>query len=225
MLKVLIVEDDVNVSRLHTKFTEKVGGFEVIGIANSLEDAFDMVELLIPDLILLDVFFPLGSGLDFLRDIRGKGSHVDVILVTAAREAQTIQEAIHGGAFDYIIKPVIFERFKKSLHRFSDYRKELEQDTTFDQGSVDHLLDRNIDPTASKAEMPKGIDPITLKKISHILDEASESLTAEKVGRGIGASRNTARRYLDYLVSIGNLQVDMDYGTIGRPEKKFSKPT
>jgi response regulator of citrate/malate metabolism len=223
MLKVLIVEDDVNVSRLHVKFTEKMDGFEVIGIANDLDDAFDMVELFKPDLILLDIFFPFGSGLDFLRDIRGKGSQADVILITAAREAQSIQEAMHGGAFDYIVKPVIFERFKKSLQRFSDYRRELGQDTAFDQGCIDHLLDRGIETGKFKSELPKGIDSLTLEKVVNVLDNSSDSLTAEEVAHRIGASRNTGRRYLEYLVSIGSLKVDIDYGTIGRPEKKFSQ--
>ncbi|MCD8566865.1 MAG: hypothetical protein LRY50_00330 [Geovibrio sp.] len=40
---------------------------------------------------------------------------MDVILITAAKEVGSLQEALRGGAFDYLVKPVIFDRFKASL--------------------------------------------------------------------------------------------------------------
>ncbi|MCG8337510.1 MAG: response regulator [Proteobacteria bacterium] len=222
MLKVLIVEDDINVSRLHSRFAEKIEGFEVVGIANTLEDAKEMVQLLEPDLILLDVFFPVGTGLELLKEIREQDSQVDVILITAAREAQTFRQAIHGGAFDYIVKPVIFDRFKKAMERFRKFRQELKTDAAFDQEDIDELLEiKNDQPNTG--DVPKGIDPITLEKVKETLFNSKESLNAEEVGQLIGLSRNTARRYLEYLVSIDMIRVDLEYGTIGRPEKKFSR--
>ncbi len=61
-VRALIVEDDMRISELHQRFVEKLPDFEVIGIANSIADATDMVELLQPDLILLDLFFPEGTA-------------------------------------------------------------------------------------------------------------------------------------------------------------------
>lgn len=220
MIKVLIVEDDVDIANLHRRFTEKVEGFEVVGIANGLDDAFEMTEILKPNLVLLDLYFPEGSGMDFLWKIRGAGIRTDIILITAARDVEALQDAVRGGAFDYIVKPVVFDRFKKSLERFKGYEKEMHTDKTLEQGDIDHLLDRHSEAVLSH-DMPKGIDPITLKKIISVFEKMREAMSAEEVGKQIGASRNTARRYLEYLTGTGLLTVDIDYGTVGRPEKRF----
>ncbi len=65
MIKVLVVEDDIDIANLHRRFTEKIEGFEVVGIANGLEDAHEMVEILKPDLILLDLYLPEVRGWTF----------------------------------------------------------------------------------------------------------------------------------------------------------------
>ena len=63
---VLIVEDDPKIAEIHQHFTEKVEGFEVVGIAVSIADAEKMSQLLMPDLVLLDYYFPDGQGTDIL---------------------------------------------------------------------------------------------------------------------------------------------------------------
>jgi two-component system CitB family response regulator/two-component system response regulator DcuR len=221
MIKVLIVEDDINVSTLHRKFTEKVEGFEVVGIANSIEDAYEMADIFRPELILLDLYFPESSGMEFLWKLRQEGHQTDVILITASRDPNVLQEAVRGGAFDFIVKPVIFDRFKKSLEKFKTYKSEVCKVVSLEQDDVDSLLDRHVEHVEAVSEMPKGIDPITLKKVMKVFEKAQEALSAEEVGKLIGASRNTARRYLDYLTSNGFVEVDIDYGTVGRPEKRF----
>ena len=69
-LRVLIIDDDVRIAEIHRRYVEKIEGFEVVGIANSLEDAQSQLDVLEPDLLLLDIFFPEGSGLDFLKKAR-----------------------------------------------------------------------------------------------------------------------------------------------------------
>lgn len=219
-IRTVIVEDDIKISDLHRRFTEKVEGFEVVGIANSLEDGEAMVDILEPELVLLDLFFPEGSGMNLLKNLRQKGKSVDIILITAAKEVNTLQEALRGGAFDYIVKPVIFERFKSSLEKFAAYRLELSRNSVMEQQMIDQFIHRS-DP-AEETSPPKGIDPITLKKICAVFEENKKSgFSAEDVGKKIKASRNTARRYLEYLLSSGFLYADIDYGTVGRPERIF----
>lgn len=70
--------------------------------------------------------------------------------------------------------------------------------------------------------MPKGIDSVTLDKIRALFSGA-ESITADEAGERIGASRTTARRYLEYLISSGELQADLNYGTVGRPERCYKR--
>ena len=139
-LRIIIVEDDARIADLHRRFVERVEGFVVAGIAHGLADARDMAFVLEPDLILLDLYFPEGSGMDLLRDVRAKGLETDVILITAAREVGAVKEALRGGVFDYIIKPVIAARFTDCLEKFRAYRARLAGEDAVEQRDVDSLL-------------------------------------------------------------------------------------
>jgi len=223
-LTVLIVEDDVKISKIHSMFVERIEGFTVAGIANTLNDAKNMADILEPDVILLDLYFPEeGSGMDILYDLRSSGSPVDVILITAAKEAKSLQAAIRGGVFDYLIKPVVFERFEESLNGLKEHREEFENIENLDQHNVDNFFSKK--KTVEDADIvPKGIDMLTLKKIkSTFANEPENGCSAETVGELVGVSRSTARRYLEYLISTDYLFADQIYGTVGRPERKYFK--
>ena len=69
--------------------------------------------------------------------------------------------------------------------------------------------------------LPKGIDPVTLDKILEEMKECSTMFTSEEMAERVGASRTTARRYLEYLVSCGSVEVDVSYGGVGRPERIY----
>ena len=109
-IRVVIAEDDKQIAEIQKRFLERIEGFELAGIAHGLEEAEDLVEVLEPQLLLLDIQFPMGTGLELLRKIRSTNSEVDVILITAAKEVDTLREALRGGVFDYILKPLVFER-------------------------------------------------------------------------------------------------------------------
>jgi len=219
---VLIVEDDPKIAEIHRHFTEKVEGFSVCGIAGSLDDAEKMSQLLEPDLILLDLYFPEGLGTEILWRVRARRQASDVILITAAKELEPLQEAMRGGVFDYILKPVMFQRFRETLERFSEYRQQLHGRSPLDQGDIDRLLHPYKESKPGEPALPKGIDPLTLKKIRAVFAEPhAEGFSAEEVGEKVGASRTTARRYLEYLTATGHLTAELIYGAVGRPERKY----
>ena len=221
-VRVLIVEDDLRIADLHQRFVNKLPDFEVVGVANRIVDAVEMVEVLQPDLVLLDLFFPEGNGMELLGRIRAADQPCDVILVTAAREIATLQSALRGGVFDYIIKPVFFPRFQEALQNFRSYFQALRSGAALEQKDIDRLLHAQIPTEAESAAVPKGIDPLTLSKVRQVFDSPQVvALSAEDVGRQIGTSRSTARRYLEFLSTEGFLRADLIYGVVGRPERRY----
>ena len=158
-IRLLIVEDDQRISELHRRFVEKTPGFAVVGVANTLEAASEMVELLEPELILLDLFFPEGSGLDLLRALRAGERRIDVILITAAREVGTLQEALHGGAFDYLVKPVYFDRFQEALAKYRDYHGRLQGGAPLEQQESTGFCMRSQPGTRRAGPFPRGSTP------------------------------------------------------------------
>lgn len=223
-IRTLIIEDDIKISKIHQYYVEKNPAYEVIGIANSLADGLEMAKTLEPDLILLDVFFPEGSGIDLLYTIRGEQPMIDVILITAAKEAVTLKSALRGGAFDYIVKPVVFDRFNETLESYITYKKKLDTLDTLEQDQIDSLMNirTHQQEEAAPTDLPKGIDPLTLKKVRAIfLQNDADGLSAERVGTMLGINRTTARRYLEFLVSEGVITADQIYGSVGRPERLY----
>lgn len=221
-IRVLIVEDDLRICDLHRRFVENTEGFEVVGIAMSIAEAEEMTAVLAPDLVLLDLFFPEGNGLDLLRRLRAGAVPADVILITAAREMTSLKEALRGGVFDYIIKPVILARFQASLGRYREYHASMREGGALDQKDIDHLLHPKLGQQVDTPQMPKGIDPLTLRKIRQVFPPSTrDDFSAEEVAERVGISRSTARRYLEFLVSDGFLSADLLYGTVGRPERRY----
>ena len=221
-LRVLIIDDDVRIAEIHRQYVEKIEGFEVVGISNNLEDAQCQLDVLEPDLLLLDIFFPEGNGLGFLKKARMHNKKVDVIPITAAKEVNLFNEAIHGGVFDYILKPVVFSRFQKTLERYQQTKNQLLNIDQLDQSEVDRALHTANQDRGMFKEFHKGIDKLTLEKVQQVLSSVqSPGLTSEEVASQIGASRTTVRRYLEYLVSQMILNVDISYGGVGRPERRY----
>lgn len=85
---------------------------------------------------------------------------------------------------------------------------------------VDAMLNSTSSATISR--LPKGIDGVTLEKVRQLFVNKNQ-LTADQAGELIGASRTTARRYLESLISSGELSADLSYGSVGRPERTYFK--
>ena len=224
-IRLLIVEDDRKIAEIQRRFVERLENVELCGIAHTLADARDQIEVLAPDLILLDVYFPDGNGLELLRELRAEDSGSDVILITAAKEVETLRSALRSGVFDYILKPLVFERLQEAVDRYREHIGRLLSLHHVAQEEVDALLPRTTSESVQSTEqrLPKGIDALTLDKIRTVM-AGGRQLSAEDVGGAIGASRTTARRYLEYLVGIEELSAEVTYGSVGRPERRYCAP-
>ncbi|KIL35947.1 chemotaxis protein CheY [Cohnella kolymensis] len=228
MIQVLIVEDNIRNAEINKRFVEKVEGYQAAGIATDGRQAKDLLEILTPDLVLLDLYLPDVHGFDLLRHIKLNHTRTDIIMVTAAKELHTVREAIHGGVFDYILKPVIYERLEETLQKYKSFRSKISaleeqgSESTVDQYKIDQLLRLN-EGDKSRSSYPKGIDQLTLDKVTAYTNRAETSFTAEQVGADLGISRSTSRRYLEFLVSSGKVAADLAYGSVGRPERVYRK--
>ena len=218
MIKILIVEDDPAIAEIHRRFVQRLAGFEVLGVALTLFDAREQISILQPDLVLLDVWLPDGEGFSLLRELRQAGACLDVILLTAAREASALQEAMRLGVVDFILKPVVFERLRDTLGNYAESRAALAALADIDQQAVDALFGTPLQQVAAGG-LPKGIDALTLQRVLAALTSVGTS--AEEIGNRVGVSRTTARRYLEFLVGQQLASPELEYGSVGRPERRY----
>jgi response regulator of citrate/malate metabolism len=217
-LTVLVVEDDFMVASIHTRFVERVEGFRVVGVASTGQAALADVERLSPDLLLLDVHLPDLSGIEVLRELRSAGNAVGVVVITAAREADTVRAAAAGGAAHYLVKPFAFEDLAARLEAFRTAQQALAASTTPDQADIDAVFAPL--PHAREA-LPKGLSPETADSVLAALRACESDLSASECAELVGISRVSARRYLEHFAATGRAGVRLQYGGAGRPERRY----
>ncbi|KAB2336018.1 response regulator [Cytobacillus depressus] len=224
MITVLIIEDDPMVQEVNKQFVMKMEGFKVIGAASNGVEGLEKIQELSPDVVILDVYMPEQDGLETLQQIRSQQESVDVIMVTAANDHETVKMALQNGAFDYIIKPFKFDRIQKALEKYKIYHSKFKNERSLSQQQLDEFLHS---PSAPKKlnnvnELPKGLNEVTYKQIISYLREQELAKSSEEVADGVGIARVTARRYLDYLVKLGDIKIELKYGGVGRPVNRYS---
>ena len=111
-----------------------------------------------PDLMLLDVYLPDMTGIEVLRRARQDFPDVDVIVVTAARELDTVREAMQGGAVSYLVKPFEYQALGERLEHYRRTRSALSTSDVADQKQIDQLFGLPAESgVADQAELPKGL--------------------------------------------------------------------
>ena len=227
--KVLIVEDDPMVAMINEQYVCKNPQFVVAASCRNGQEALDFLDANNVDLIVLDVFMPYMDGIETLKKIREKKIAAEVIMVTAANDSATIEETMHLGVIDYLIKPFAFERFQVALEKFVAHRKILKQNSILDQSCIDNMISnatetavtKTIDP--NQQELPKGIQKKTLILIEEYLEQNTGWHTVVMIAEKLGISIVTARHYMNYLEEQGLIVAEINYGTGGRPSVLYSK--
>jgi response regulator of citrate/malate metabolism len=219
VIRTLVVDDDFMSASVHRAYTERVGGFTVVGEAHTGTEALELVRRLTPDLVLLDIYLPDMTGLEVIRTLRSEGPPVDVIAVTAAKDVETLRAAMQGGVVHYLVKPFLFDTFRERLDRYAALKGRFERLREASQQDVDHLF--SLSRAQGSAGLPKGISAPTLTLVIEAVRAAGAEMTAIEVADSAGISRGTARRYLDYLARLGSVELSLRYGAAGRPEHLY----
>lgn len=229
-LRVLVVDDDFAVAEIHTSFVEQLADFQVVGQASTGREALADARALRPDLMLLDIYLPDFSGIEVLTRLRAEPElDLDVVVITAAREVETVRSAMAGGVLHYLIKPFTRDELHARLEDYLAHRRLVQASAAapLDQAGVDRLLGGR--PTtaggtgagALAGRLPKGLARPTVELVSAALRDSPEPQSADGVARQLGMSRVAARRYLEHLVEVGSAQVQPRYGQAGRPRHYY----
>ncbi|MET9428176.1 MULTISPECIES: response regulator [unclassified Streptomyces] len=220
MTKVLVVDDDFMVAKLHGRYVSAVDGFEVVGVAHTGAEALRAAGALRPDLILLDVYLPDMDGIGVLRALRAAGHGVDALFITAARDAGTVRSALRAGALHYLIKPFSQAALREQLLHVAALRSRLDALGEARQEDVDQIFGTR--PPGSR-ELPKGLAPHTAELVDRILRAHPSGLSATECAEAGSLSRVSARRYLEYFAETGRAEVTLRYGGTGRPERRYRR--
>ena len=216
----MIIDDDPMVAEFNKRYVELVAGFSVNFVVHSANQALKILDTEDIDLLLLDIFMPGMNGLELLTQIRQTGKGTDVIVITAACDSNNIKRSLQFGAVDYIIKPFEFERLNAALATYKELAKLMDDQGRLSQTELDHCILYKEQPIS--IQLPKGIDRNTLTITWKKIKELGQSFfSTEEMANYVGISRVSMRKYLEFLRQIGTLQLELIYGTIGRPIYKY----
>jgi two-component system response regulator DctR len=216
---VLVVEDDAAVSRVQCRLVEALPEFRTVGTATNGELGYRAIQAQRPDLAIIDLTMPGGDGVSLLRRIRQDGLAVEVVVVTASRDAATIREVMHLGVVDYLVKPFAPERLWEALNAFALRSRALARPL---------LAQEDVDLAQSTGarrihRLPKGLKRSTLNAVRATLEASDRPLSADEVGATVGVARVTARRYLEYLDVIGSARIERECHGPGRPRHRYRR--
>ena len=195
MIRVVIV-DDHEVVRIGLKsLLRRVEDLEVVGEAGSAEESIRTVESLVaagtpPDVIIMDVRMPNGSGIDACRSIRGKYPDIKVIMLTSYTDDEAVYASVMAGAAGYVLKQVGSEDLIKAIRTVHAGGALLDPNTT--QRVLARM--RQKDPLGDLPE------PLTEQE-RRILQLIAEGRTNKEIAAVVYLSEKTVRNYVSNILS------------------------
>jgi len=215
--RVLVAEDDSSVAALHRELVDSLPSFEVVDVVSKGDAVAEACSRLEPDLVVLDLSMPGAGGIEVLRDLRVRAVPVEVVIVTASREAATVREAMHLGVIDYLVKPFAPERLREALLAFAGRHNTFRR-SQLAQDDIDII---QATGGSRMRRLPKGLKRSTLRAVIAALAVDPTARTAEEIAAEVGVARVTARRYLEYLEVIGSAEVLRERSGPGRPRNRY----
>jgi two-component system CitB family response regulator len=161
------------------------------------------------------VYLPDASGLDLLHQL-----DVDTMILSAASDAASLRTAFRRGALGYLLKPFTAESLSQQLRSYARYRRILGQPGALDQDTVERAKRALIPGDVSPSAKPRSA---TEAAVLESLVPGEQYSAADVAGR-VGVSRATAQRYLSSLADDGAVEIQLRYGTTGRPEHRYGLP-
>jgi two-component system, OmpR family, response regulator MprA len=198
-MKILVVDDERAVRESLRRALE-LEGYEIELAADGSEALYRLEGDAEPDAMILDVLMPGVDGLEVCRRLRGSGSKLPVLMLTARTEVDDRVAGLDAGADDYVMKPFALEELLARI-------RALLRRTTDGDGEVVRFADLELDPTTR--EVKRGDRPIELTRTEFSLLELfmrnprqvlTRSIIFERVwGYDFGYASNSLDVYIGYL--------------------------
>ena len=189
-MRILLVDDHEIVRQGIRALVETVEDFEVVGEAGTVEEAVKRVGLDSPDVVVLDVRLPDGSGVEACRDIRSRLPDVKVLMLTSFADEEALMSAIMAGASGFVLKKV------NSSELLGAIRKVGEGESLLDTTMTEQLFRRLRD---GKSEDPV-LARLTDRERS-ILDLVAEGKTNRQIAEEMFLAEKTVKNYVSNLLS------------------------
>lgn len=222
MIRTLIIEDDFRVAEINAAYIQMVDDYKVIGIAPTAALGYQLVIDEKPDLVLLDLYLPDQHGLELFAKLQQlpRGSKPDVFVITAARDSQSLKDAIQLGAAAYIVKPFNGQELMERLQIYKTAHARINTVSEISQAEANAAV-ALMRGGKIEIEVEKTSSNPTTALIIKCLKTNIQPMNASEIASALGISRATAQRYLSQMADRQLVLLELQYGTAGRPINNY----
>ena len=185
----MIVDDHEIVRRGIAEIVDRDESLEVVAEAGSVADAVRRADLVRPDVILVDLQLPDGTGIDIMNSLRASHPQILPVVLTSFDDDEALAESLEAGARAYILKTVRGAEITDVIKAVADGRVLLDE-RTLTRRRVDHQ-----DPTADQTP--------TERKVQ---DHNGDGLSNREIGEKLGVAEKTVKNHITSLLSKMGLQ-------------------
>ena len=193
-LRVLLVDDHEVVRQGVKALLEAQDNMMVVGEAGSAADAVRRVGYDSPDVVVMDVRLPDGSGVDACREVRSRFPDVKVLMLTSYADEEALVSAIMAGAAGYVLKRIDSDELVRSIERVGKGESLLDPEMT-------ERLFRKIRGEAEEDPLLGRLSPQERK----ILDLIAEGMTNREIADELFLAEKTVKNYVSNL--LGKLEM------------------
>ena len=189
VLKVLVVDDHDIVRKGLVMLMSRQEDLMVVGEAGTAEEAVEKARELCPDVVVMDIRLPDGTGIEACRDIRAENTDVKVLMLTSYSDEEAVMGSIMAGASGYLLKEIRSQEIVEAVRQV---------------GAGQSLLDPQV--TAGVLErVRRGSDDDPFTQLTdqerRILDFIAEGKTNKEIAEEVHLSDKTVKNYVSNILS------------------------
>jgi DNA-binding NarL/FixJ family response regulator len=190
VLRIVLVDDHEVVRQGLKALFESAGDLKVVGEAGTVEEAVRRVGYDSPDVVVLDVRLPDGSGIEACREIRARWPEVRVLMLTSFADDEALFSSIMAGASGYVLKQIKGSDLIASVKRV---------------GNGESLLDPEMTDRVFRRIRGEEPDDPLLARLSKqerkILDLIAEGLTNREIAERMFLAEKTVKNYVSNVLA------------------------
>ncbi len=195
-IKILLVDDHEVVRMGLRTLLERRENITVVGEADTVETAIAAAERTEPDVIVMDIRLPDGSGVDACREIRGQRPETKVIMLTSYADDEAIYGSIMAGASGYLLKQTRGQDLASAIGRVAA------GESLLDPGITEKVLKRMRQLAEGESDDLAALTPQERKIIGLI----AEGKTNKEIAEDVFLSDKTVKNYVSSILSKLNLR-------------------
>jgi DNA-binding NarL/FixJ family response regulator len=183
-VRVLIVDDHPVVCEGFSQLFEYVDGIDMVGTAGTGREAMERIDMLVPDVVLLDLHLPDGDGATIAARVRTRHPDVHVVIFTGGADPAELRRASAAGVDGILLKTMPVGELIRAIRDVADGRE---------------VIDRDLVGSLSELDQNTGAIPLSDRELE-VLGHLAKGMTNKDVAAALFISRATVKSHIENIL-------------------------